>query len=272
MVPHIIRSVKRRLIAGSALSIALASTGRGQAEPAAPTPARSVRTFGVDYSYANFQGDIDAWHMGAVSVATKRPTGRFIGRFKLARRFAINGAQAEVEGYPILNAKRYAFFNLGYSPSDIFPDWRSGAEIFQGLPRAYEASLGYRQLRFDGSPVTLFTGAVGRYTGNYWFSLRPYVRERDSGLAATMTLTARRYGLDADNYIGARAAFGSSPNEEIQFSQLTRTSSMSAGLNASRSSPGKPITTWSVGFEREELTAGRFRNRWEIGGGLRFPF
>jgi YaiO family outer membrane protein len=264
--------VRRRLLAGAALSIASVSVAFAQGEPDVRAPVNAVRTLGFDYSYANFQGEIDAWHIGAVSVASKTSNGTFIGRLNLARRFAINGAQAEVDAYPTLGAGRYAFFNLGYSPSDIFPDWRSGAEIFQSLPRAYEASLGYRQLRFDGSPVTLFTGAVGRYTGNYWFSLRPYIRAKDSGLATTVTLTARRYGADAENYIGARAGFGSSPSEDIQFSQLARTSSASATINASRSTPGKPTTTWSVGLEREELSPGRFRNKWEIGGGLRFPF
>jgi len=269
VVAGIIRFVHRRSIV-AALTLAAASAALAQGEPEQRTTPKPVRTLGVDYGYANFQGDIDAWHLGAISLVDKGPRGTFIGRVNIARRFAQNGTQAEVDAYPNIAPGLYAYLNLGYSRSSIFPGWRSGGELFKSLPRAYEASLGYRQLRFGGPPVTLLTGAVGRYTGNYWFSLRPFIRDKQDVLTASAILTGRRYTTDADNYVGARVGYGSSPSDDIQLSQLTRLNSSSVAVSASRATAGKPITTWSVGLEREELSAGRFRNRWQIDVGLKF--
>ena len=67
--------------------------------------------------------------------------------------------------------------------------------------------MGARQLRFSGVPVTLYTGAIGKYTGNYWISGRTYVRE---GGSASASVTVRRYGEDSENWIGARASFDGS--------------------------------------------------------------
>jgi YaiO family outer membrane protein len=278
---RMIRVVRRPPPGVATLWVALAATiavsirpGRAtaQGDPDQRVVAAAVKTLGVDYSYSTFAGDIDSWHLVAVSLGDRGPRGSIIGRANIANRFATNGIQYEVDVYPVLGAGTYAYLNFGYSGSTIFPAWRSGAELFRTLPRAYEASLGYRQLRFTGTPVTLFTGSVGRYTGNYWFSLRPFLRDKDKGLSASASLTARRYYADADNYVGARIGYGSTHSDEVVLSQLTRTSSSSASVTASRSASSRAITTWTVGFDREELSPSRFRNRWDLGVGLKIRF
>ena len=269
----IIRLVQRRRLIATALWIGLATAVRAQGgDTDRRALAASVRTVAADYSHASFGGDIDPWHMASVSLGDKRSRGSIIGRLNWARRYAINGTQAEIDAYPALGEGMYAYVNLGYSQSEIFPGWRSGAELFRSLPRAYEASLGYRQLRFGGPPVTLLTGSVGRYSGNYWFSLRPYFRDKPTGTSASASVTARRYSVDADNYVGARLGYGTSPTEDVYLSQLARTSSFSAALTASRSATNRTITNWSLSFEREELSPSRFRNRFELGAGIRIRY
>lgn len=249
------------------------SSGQAPGEPEHRAAPSKQTIIGVDYSYAWFQGDIDPWNMGAISVGQRRSSGSFIARMNLARRFATNGAQFEADAYPTLGKKAYAYLNAGYSGSAVFPEWRFGGEFFRTLPRAFEASAGFRQLRFEGTdPVTLFTGSVGRYSGNYWYSLRPYLRDKDSGLSGSATLTARRYYADADNWVGARIGYGSSPSDDLLLSQLSRTSTISAALNASRSTSPRAVTLWSFSFEREELFGARFRNHWEAGAGLRLRY
>lgn len=75
--------------------------------------------------------------------------------------------------------------------------------------------MGYRQLRFDRVPVTLFTGAVGRYVGNYWISFRPYVRAVESSSSASGSVTARRYFADGDHFVGGRIGYGSTPPDQV---------------------------------------------------------
>lgn len=243
----------------------------GEPERRAANAAQT--TVGLDYSYAWFQGDIDAWNIGAISVGQRRQAGSFTARLNLARRFASNGAQIETDAYPTLGKKSYAYLNAGYSRSPVFPESRFGGELFRTLPGAFEASAGFRYLRFEGSdPVTLFTGSVGHYSGSYWYALRPYLRGKDGRLSASATLTARRYYVDADNWVGARVAFGPSPTDDLLLSQLNRTSTMSVALNAGRSTSPRAVTIWSISYEREELSASRFRNHWEAGAGLRLRY
>jgi YaiO family outer membrane protein len=269
----IIRLVERRSFAATMLCVLWASFAAAQGEPEQRAARAQQTIVGIDYNYAWFQGDIDPWNMGALLIGQRRASGSFVARMNLARRFATNGTQFEADVYPTLGKKAYAYLNAGYSGSAVFPEWRFGGEFFRTLPRAFEASAGFRQLRFAGSdPVTLFTGSVGRYSGNYWYSLRPYFRDKDNGLSASATVTARRYYADADNWIGGRIAYGPSPSDDLLLSQLARTSTRSMALNASRSTSPRAVTLWRFSFEREELSASRFRNHWEAGAGLRLRY
>jgi YaiO family outer membrane protein len=251
-----------------------AVAARAQGEPGAPRA--DVRTVGMDYLYSWFQNDQDPWHVASLSAGYRRGRHAAIARIHLARRFAMNGAQIEVDAYPGIDGATYAYLNIGHSGSTIFPEWRFGAELFRSLPNALEASLGMRQLRFDGAPITLFTGSVGRYSSNYWVSFRPYLREKDDGLTAAATVAARRYrsgaGAGADNYFGARAGYGSTPGDNAIGDQLSRTGAASFTVHGSMTTSPRTITSWFIGFEREGLPLDRVRNRWEVGGGVKLRY
>ena len=253
------------------LLTALASTAAAQGEPERRRDT-SVTTVGVEYAYTTFLGDADPWHLGSFTWATRRSAGSLIGRANIARRFATNGVQYEVDAYPTLGRGAYAYLNLGYSGSTIFPEWRSGVELFKSLPRAYEASLGFRNLRFPTEQVTLLTGSVGRYTGNYWFSLRPFAREKaGGGLATSGSLTARRYFADADSYVGARIGAGTAPTDALDPSQLAREQSLTFGLQASRTASPRTITLWTFNYERDRNPI-RTLTRLEFGFGVRIRY
>ncbi|MDE3151771.1 MAG: YaiO family outer membrane beta-barrel protein, partial [Gemmatimonadota bacterium] len=165
-----IRPVPRALAASLALLTLLAAGAPLAAQDTAahssgPAPRRWV---GIDAAYTSFSGGYDAWQFVSVSLANRSAWGTAIGRVNYANRYATGGLQVEGDLYPRLGPSTYLYLNLGYSGSSVFPQWRSGAELFQSLPDAWEASAGYRQLRFNGAPVTLLTGAVGKYAGNYW--------------------------------------------------------------------------------------------------------
>ena len=249
-------------------SIALAAQ-----EPVVGTvqfPPRS--SLGLDVGYVSFNGELDPWTLAAVSIGRQGSAGLLIGRVNVANRFSSTGAQYEADAYPSLGKSMYGYLNAGYSSASIFPEWRWGAEVFGNLPNAYEASLGFRQLRFGGAPVTLFTGSVGKYVGNYWFSARPYLRSKDGGLSASAGLTARRYHEGRDDYIGARISYGSTQSDRVIATELARTSSMSVGVHGSRRLATRVFGTWSLGYEREEPGVGRARNRYEVNAGTRVDF
>lgn len=233
----------------------------------------AVRSFvAADFSYVDFRGTIDPWRLGSLSVGHATSAGSIIARLNYAYRFATSGLQGEVDAYPRLRAGTYAYLNAGYSGADIFPRWRLGGELFQSFPSAWEGSLGFRQLRFGGPPVTLITGAVGKYSGNYWVSVRPYLRFRSTGTSASAGVTARRYFADGDHYFGARASYGSSPSDRLTPDEVSRTNSYSADIHGSGGPWLRALATWAIGFQHEELSRGRFRRSWTGTTGVKFRF
>ncbi len=226
----------------------------------------------VDYSYAHFGVDTDPWHLASVSLGRQTGFGSVLARASYAERFATGRTQVEIDAYPRLPGSTYAYLNAGYAPAGLFPTWRLGGELYANLPGAWELSGGVRELRFDSSHVTLFTGSVGRYVGNYWFSARPFVRAMEGGLSASASLTARRYFADADHFVDARVGYGSTPVDRIGAVELERTTSWSAAVHGSRRVRGDLFGTASLGYDREQLGVDRFRDRVELAAGLRVDF
>lgn len=257
-------------ISGAALTpfcVALAQA------PVQSQGSREPRTFlATEFSYVPFQGDMDAWQLGSLSLGRRDLRGTFIARANYARRFGTAGTQIEVDAYPRLSQSFYAYLNAGYSGATVFPEWRFGGELFANFPNAWEGSAGFRQLRFSGPDVTLYTGSVGKYVGNYWLSLRPFVRSMDAGTSTSATLTGRRYFADADHFVGARVGFGSSPSDQITPQDIQRTNSFSIGLHGSGGPWESVIASWSAGYDREELSAGQTRRSWPVSVGLMFVF
>lgn len=223
----------------------------------------------VEYGYVRFDAELDPWRLASVSVRQGTAAGPLIARASYADRFGERGVQVEADAYPRLSDRLYAYLNAGYAPTGLFPTWRLGGELYGNLPGAWEASAGVRQLRFDESSVTLLTGSVGKYAGNYWVSVRPFARLNSGQVSATGVLTGRRYFADADQYVGARLGYGSAPSEDPTPEELTRLSSLSAGLHGSHPLRRGLFGLWSAGAQREELATGVARDRLELTAGLR---
>lgn len=148
------------------------------------------------------------------SVAYQRNTkmGAIIPRINYNDRFGIQGVQYELDLYPRISEKIYAYLNYGYSEAEIFPAQRAAAEVYSSFGKALEASLGMRFLDFREQTARLLTGSFGMYRGQYYLSFRPYLslfRDRKPGLSGSVE--ARRYLASPQQYIGLRATYGFNP-------------------------------------------------------------
>jgi YaiO family outer membrane protein len=141
--------------------------------------------------------------------------GSIIGKVNFNRRFNENGLQYEVDLYPKISKGFYAYANIGFSNSFLFPDVRFGAELYKSLPKSFEVSLGFRALKYN-TTTTIYTGSVGWYYGNSYWSFRPYITPGGAGTSTSGTITYRKYRSDADNYLGLSLGMGFSP-ETNQF-------------------------------------------------------
>lgn len=263
------RSTFIRLVA--ALSCA-APLALGAQETAVQGKLAPISAIAGEVSYQSFDGDVDPWTLASVALWKRNSAGTFIARVNYANRYATDGVQVEADAYPRLSDKTYLYFNAGYSGASVFPEWRAGAEAFTALPRAWEASLGVRQLRFNGVPVTMLTGAVGKYAGNYWLSLRPYVRVRDGSATATTTLTVRRYYEDAEHFLGAMLTYGESPTESVTPDAVALNSLFAAAIHGSMPLTTALHATWSLSHNVEELSASSTRRSITVTAGLRRRF
>lgn len=255
-----------------ALSTGALAPARAQDAAAVRSVTAPTMTVASDFSYVSFSGNTDPWRLASASLSRRTAAGSLIARVNYADRFATTGVQVEADAYPRLSDDVYLYLNAGYSGASIFPKWRFGGEAFTSLPGAWEASLGFRQLRFGGAPVTLFTGAVGKYVGNYWFSLRPYLRQKESGLSASAGLTVRRYFEDGDHWVGAAASYGSSPTDRITPDAIGRTDALSLSVNGSTGLTPRLLATWTLGHDAEELAPGNTRTSTTFSAGLKLTF
>jgi YaiO family outer membrane protein len=221
----------------------------------------------AQYTLYYFDAILDPWHLASVSLSHRLPVGSIIGSINYAHRFGESGYQFEVDAYPKFGRHLYAYVNAGYSPQGSFPDWRGGGELYANLPAAWEASVGFRHLRF-GDAVTIWTGSAGKYYGNYWTSLRPFVRFDEGDVSWTLLIMTRRYFADANTYVGFLAGYGSTPSDVLTEAELERANDIKLELTGKH-----PLTVglrwqWRASVEREELTFSRIRYR--LGATLRF--
>jgi YaiO family outer membrane protein len=169
--------------------------------------------------YVNIAGDfysradLNQMYYSAIQFGTVTKRGALIGRVNYANRFGDNGIQPEVDFYPTLWKGAYAYLNYGFSTSSLFSRHRVGAELYQSLPKGLEASVGVRYLNFNGgTDVSIYTASIGWYIKNYWLNARTFITPDNGSFGRSLTLTARRYFADADNYFSLYANAGFSPD------------------------------------------------------------
>ena len=84
-------------------------------------------------------------------------------------------------------------------------------------------------LSFKEGEVIILTGTIGKYSGNWWFSVRPYFSYSDNNWSTSATLTTRRYLSDPDSFISLNLGTGFSPdlqqyayNPDLQYLKSNR--------------------------------------------------
>jgi YaiO family outer membrane protein len=249
-----------------------------QLSPVGPSPAeeeKSPNQISFDVSRSSFNKTFDDWYFASLGYGG-RPFGfSFSGRINYANRFDRDGVQFEVDAYPKFRPGTYAYFNVGYSSSSLFPEYRAGAEIFQSLPKSFEGSLGLRHLRFSSSNVTLYTGSIAKYYRSYYFALRPFYRTKSAGSSTSARLMIRKYLSDPKYYatfadwIGVSLGVGSSPEEDVATFELFRLDSQNISVDWRRRIGRRSLITAFAGFERQEIRQGEFRQEISLGVGYR---
>lgn len=172
----------------------------------------SVRTnnIGVRAAVDLYSKVFDPMQYYTLSYGKQTKYGSIIGKFNFSRRFNENGTQVEIDMYPKITKGLYAYVNVGFANTFLFPDLRYGAELYKSLPHSLEISAGFRTLKYS-TTTNIYTGSIGWYTGNSYWSLRPYFTPGDGGTSTSAALNYRKYRQNADNYISFVYSMGISP-------------------------------------------------------------
>ena len=174
----------------------------------------NFNTIGIGFftDYYDFDGDNGRGNMYYSSLSYSRQTkyGSIIARMNYSNRFETDNYQLEIDLYPRIADGLYAYVSGAFSESPLNPTQRYGFELFKSLPKSFEASLGFRWLKFS-SETTIYTGSLGWYTGNSYWALRTYVTPGFPGTSGSGRLIYRKYRSDENNYFTFEVGFGASP-------------------------------------------------------------
>lgn len=172
----------------------------------------SVRknSIGIKSTVDIYSEVFDPMQYHTLNYTSQTKYGSIIGKVNFNRRFNENGTQVELDLYPKIAKGLYAYLNIGFANSFLFPDLRYGGELYKSLPHSFEASLGFRALKYT-TTTTIYTGSIGWYNGNSYWSIRPYITPGGAGTSTSGTLTYRKYRSDADNYLELSFGMGISP-------------------------------------------------------------
>lgn len=167
-------------------------------------------TVGVNGSVDIYSEVFDPMHYYLLKYVRDTKYGSIHSKININNRFSTTGAQFEIDMYPKITKGLYAYANIGVSSSSIFPKLRFGAELYKSLPKSFEASLGFRTLKYSAY-TTILTGSVGWYTSNSYWSFRTYVTPGEPETSVSGTLNYRLYREDENNYFSASIGIGYSP-------------------------------------------------------------
>lgn len=236
--------------------------------------SRLKNTVSVSYNRDWFDQIFNPWNTGYVQYSSPTRIGTIIGRLGFADRFGSSGFHPEVDFYPSIADGIYGYVNFGYSNSFLFPEFRTGAELFVRLPRSFEASAGFRFLDFSSGSVTILTGNLTKYWKDWMFTARPYVTPNSVGISRSINFITRRYLTDADNYLSLRGGVGFSP-EERRFQDVSGdvffVKSWFIGAEAEKTVRYNVIVFGALTFTRQELTfdPGNFNSSFSLNTGFR---
>jgi YaiO family outer membrane protein len=193
-------------------------------------PDAPKNSFTLNHEYEDFRDDsTKSWQLSYIEYSHKFENfGSVILRMNRADRFGQDGYQYEIDAYPRLGNGFYMFLNAGWSDDSLFPDRRFGAQIYKNFEGGWEASIGARYLDF-GDSTTIYTGSIGRYVGNWYTTLSPYVVHDEDGTSATGVLEVRRYLSTGDDYWLFRGSYGNAPDVDTLLLITNRLDNWSIG-------------------------------------------
>ena len=235
----------------------------------------SRNSFMLSYDYDYFDKQYkDAWHLTSLTYGRQtKYLGTVNARVNIANRFSKNGSQFEMDAYPSFGKKMYAYVNAGYSADKLFPNYRCGISIYRNFKHAFEGELGVRVLYFSKATI-LYVGSIGKYKGNFWFSLRPTFIASDNGnkYSQSYAFITRYYYKSALDYLTLIVGYGLSPDDRTRETLLQNPdlNSYKISLSSQKVFKNTNIISLSIGLVQSEFYQGSLQLGNDISLGISY--
>ncbi|EOZ97733.1 hypothetical protein A33Q_1706 [Indibacter alkaliphilus LW1] len=231
-----------------------------------------INAVGATYDFDSFRGALTPWNTYSVYGRTRTNlTGSIIGRITHSNRFDGSGTQYEVDAFPSLGENSYGYINLGVSNAFFFPSFRFGGSVFWNLKKAWEIEGGYRLLMFTEN-THIYTGSLGKYTGNWWINLRLNYIPGQDGSSTSGNLQARYYFKGPEDFFSAQFSTGVSPDEENRDFQSQLLNSYRLRLGYQHLWTDRWMGFGFVGYSQDQISSNVFRNNLNVSIGTEFRF
>ncbi len=227
----------------------------------------------ADYTFDWYGQGRGGQHESSLAFRVPTKLGALYLRESRADRFDSSSYLSEIELYPHIRPGTYGYLEFGGSAdSNLYPQYRVAADLYQSLGHGWEISGGYRHLKFT-TDTNIATWALSKYYRSWLFTGRMYITPDEPGTSTSGTFIARRFfGTEGlHDYIEFRFSQGASITQ-------ARTTTEAESLNSTRFAVtlDKAIGHWAValtsGAGWEQLLDGTNMNRYTAEGTLYYRF
>lgn len=230
-------------------------------------------TFSYDHTHFDKQFAND-WQVASLEYRYRTGFGAVLGRVNYANRFARNGWQGEVEAYPVISKKLYAYTGVSYAADvPLFPRWRTGATLYYNLPKGWEAEGGFRYLFFSEN-IWMATAGMSKYLGAWLLNVRSFFSLHTPVQNQSFFIKAQRYLPNENDYVWLQLGSGVSPDESrsVQLNTTARLFSRRVAAGARLSLNPQVQALLTAGFARDEYRTKTYGNQYNGSAGLSFRF
>ncbi len=230
----------------------------------------------LSYSADIFDIDIKTWQNVTAEYKRKFETVVILGRINYSKKYSVTGLQAEIEAYPKFTKNTYGYFNAGFSNDSIFPKFKAGFELYQGIPYAMEVSGGLRYLKFYPDIAVLLTLSLSKYFRDYLFVVRPYFNLNNKKIFSSLIIGARKYFNESTDYLGVNFSYGNSPDDPgkqtFSLEDIYTLNSVKTWGDFQYRIVNRFLINIVISYEHEEYIKSKYRNKFSIGSGLSLLF
>jgi len=222
------------------------------------------------------------WHITSIQYSRKTKFGSIIPKINLGQLLSNENSflespqfQYEIDLYPKIRRGTYAYISYGFSPDKYFPKHRGGIEIYQGLPKSFEFSIGARWMQFSSNNnVYIYTGAIGKYYKDFWLSFRSFITPKSEGTSQSYFLFSRMYFSSGEHYASVILGKGTSPDSpERNFGneELFKLDAYSMKIEYQQAFPPFLIKL-NAGYKFQEYSTDKFRDVYSAAIYLMYKF